>query len=208
MIFYPKIHNLYKKSKDSNKCMQPVFSEKYFSDIRSWNVYEKLNGNTICIKVSDDIEVFGKKKETKIIPEIQQYIISNPKLLSIKKEFYPEVLYLYGEAIGPKIENGSKYSKDNIFVIFDIFYKNHFLPQKAIEEFAKSTDLKYSKLLKTSKLDLSILSNTKELLIKYSKSEWGDFESEGLILKPENNIKDENNKRIMAKLRREDFILV
>lgn len=210
MIFYPKISNLYKIDKGSNKCIQPVFTEKIFSDIKTWNVYEKLDGMNMCVHfcLENGIRISGKTKQTKIPTPLIEYIFSKTnnweeilKFLELKE------LYLYGEGIGDKIENGSRYSKEQIFVLFDVFYKNKFHEQLDVVNIAKHFELQYVPLLKTIKTDLSVLKNTHELLKLFHKSNWGDFDNEGLVLKPENMIKDENNKRVMAKIRRPEFLL-
>lgn len=132
-MFYPKIKNLYERNEDGTIDFDK-FSDRSFGNIKYWEVTEKLDGMNIKIEFecgylpSRDPRLYvgGKTKNSEIPYSIIEYIDS----LNLIDKLFPlfgnengnkeKKIEIFGEGIGPKIQNGSLYCQEYKVVVFDI----------------------------------------------------------------------------------------
>ncbi len=140
-----------------------------------------------------------------ILHEKLEVIFSTGKINELTDkngEFIDEVI-LYGEGYGARIQKGGgNYIKDGVsFVLFDIKIGNWWMRREAIEEMAKILGIDVVPIVGKGTLPEAVsLIKSKTL-----KSKWGDFLLEGIVLKPEIEMRDRAGRRILTKLKHKDF---
>jgi hypothetical protein len=109
---------------------------------------------------------------------------------------------LYGEGYGPDIQKGGgNYCNDKSFVLFDILIEGWWLSRKNIENIAlkMKIDIVPIRMIGTL-IDMIDIIKTGDI-----KSRWGEFQAEGLVAKPQVELKARNGDRIITKLKLKDY---
>jgi len=115
---------------------------------------------------------------------------------------YPETtMTLYGEGYGAKIRKGGGcYRKDQSFVLFDVKIDDWWLRRKDVEEIAAILDIEVVPVLGYGTLQEMI-----ELARQGFNSIWGDFKAEGIVARPDTELKTRGGHRIITKIKHKDF---
>jgi len=177
---------------------------------------EKLHGTNVrvhCIRKNNPI--FRGRTDNAVLP---------PKLLVVLKDQFDSKSYIkhmnsdelnitfYGEGVGKKIQaNGERYvgGADRVdFILFDIYIVNqdglsYFLRRSDVEDIATKMGLRYTPVRWTG-----TLSNAESRTKEGFKSVFGDqkFQAEGLVCRPTIELCDRFGKRIITKLKVEDYV--
>lgn len=124
---------------------------------------------------------------------------------------------LYGEGYGPKIQNGGKYRPDASFVLFDVKIGNWWLSRDNVNDVADKLGIESVPVLGTGSLwqifTLVRTGKTRDLagntidpsLNGRLKSQWGDFEAEGVVCRPVVPLFNNKGERITTKVKAVDF---
>jgi len=109
---------------------------------------------------------------------------------------------LYGEGYGARINTGGKYISDDVnFVLFDIKIGNWWLKRNDVNKLGKELKLDTVPNILTGNLEEAI-----GFVKNGFKSQWGDFQSEGLVGVPEIELKTRRGDRIIVKIKYNDLI--
>lgn len=213
---YPKIDTLYKRHPDTHKIIEGDYSCPEFEMLKNleWEWTEKIDGTNIRIifdALSSTYEVQGRTDNASIpiflLNKIYS-IITRDKL----KQVFPDPVgkvCLYGEGYGAKIQRGGgNYISDGVdFILFDVLiqdakYLEHYwwLKSEAVYDIACQLGIK----MVPSK-GQGTLSEAVETIKARVKSEFGDFLSEGLVLKPYTELRNRRGNRIITKIKHRDF---
>lgn len=217
---YHKIQGLYKRDMNKNSPNYSKFILGQYSipefellkDIK-WVWTEKIDGTNIrvCIyPLNEGIGFQGRTDKAEIPNHLLnklKEIFTKDKIFSLfvsNEEMENLDICLYGEGYGYKIQSGSKYMKDPKevdFILFDVKIGNVWLKRESVEEIAKKLNLKIVPVVGEGTIDESIA-----FVKKGSKSTFGDFIAEGLVIRPKYELKDRMDRRIITKIKYKDFI--
>ena len=208
---YHKIKTVYTRNPETNyktliegEFASPEF--KFLAD-NTWTWTEKIDGMNIRTMWDGESIIFGGKTDRAQIPaELLNRL--NERFL-LKKELFvktfdyvnPQVCF-YLEGVGPKIQKGGgNYGDKQDVVLFDIRIGEWWLKRTDVEEIAEIFDLPVSPIIGYGTL-YDMIELTKMGFI----SEYGIFKAEGIVARPEVELKARNGSRIITKIKFKDFV--
>lgn len=162
---YPKIQTLFKRDDTSNyTIIEGSISKKEFASIDRWLVTEKVDGTNIRILWDGENVFFGGRTEKAKIPAYLLEVLEKTFTVEKFKEVFSnsENVVLFGEGYGNKIQEvGSKYRKDNSFILFDCVINGWWLEKESVDSIAEQLSIKSVPVI-------GIM--TKEDIVKFVKS--------------------------------------
>lgn len=209
MIEYPKIQTLFKRNLTAPG--KPMIEGDWTTeDLRylkdnEWELTEKVDGTNIRIEYrqspKDAIKVrFGGRTDNAQMPV---------KLMAYLQEtFTPEIfdnqgmpdMILFGEGYGPGIQNGGLYTTFQQFVLFDVYVDGWWLKPDAVDDIANKLNIKAVPIIGWGNLEQAI-----SIVKNGMKSNWGDFEAEGIVARPVVQLFNRKGERIITKIKGRDF---
>lgn len=170
-----------------------------------WVFTEKVDGTNIRVYFDGTSVKFGGRTDAANIPatlvEKLNAMFNTPERLAVLKEVFPGGdICLYGEGYGAKIQSGGVYRPDQSFILFDVLVGEWWLQREDVEDVAKKLSLDVVPVVGTGSLHKAI-----ELVKDGMKSTWGDFKSEGLVMRPKTELKTRAGHRLIAKIKHVDF---
>lgn len=209
---YHKIQTLYERDPAANlkKVTRGKFSLPVFEYLarNEWVFTEKVDGVNIRVMVNsvEKSVTFGGKTDAAQIPAtlVQRlYELFLPVDCSKRDVFvqFPDGACLYGEGYGAKIQKGGgNYRPDQSFVLFDVKIGDWWLERHNVEDVAQALNLDIVPLIGSG--DLREMT---EMVASGFKSQWGDFQAEGIVARPKVELKTRSGERIITKLKHKDF---
>ena len=171
-----------------------------------WLWTEKVDGTNVRVKVNEKgIEFAGKTDKAQLYPGLSQALVD--LFLGRADEMRDEVFdgspaCLYGEGYGAKIQKGGgNYRPDQGFVLFDVLVGNWWLRREDVEQIADRLGLDVVPIIGYGTLD-EMVSRVRRVY----QSAWGPFPAEGIVARPDVELKNRAGRRIITKLKRKDFI--
>lgn len=176
-----------------------------------WVGTEKVDGTNIRVMWKPGISLpeFGGKTDNAQIPAFLitrlQSVFTRDKL----QEKFPfdtmqanEPVCLYGEGYGAKIQKGGgNYKADGVdFVLFDVKVGDWWLKRDALEDIAAFFYIGIVPIVFTG-----TLAEACEKARNGIRSQWGEFEAEGLVLKPAVDLLKRDGSRLIAKIKTRDY---
>ena len=204
---YPKIQSIFKRDETTHKFIEGQYSLPEFEYLKDnqWEATEKIDGTNIRVTWDKDLQTvtFGGHTDNAQIPifliaKLQQ-LFPQDKFLNL----YPDIsMTLYGEGYGARIQKGGgNYIPDGCdFALFDVLIDDWWLYRGNIEDIASKLEIKCVPLLGNFTL-LQAIEKIKSGL----PSSYGNFEAEGMVLKPFVELKNRKGHRIITKLKHKDF---
>ncbi len=183
---------------------------EYLKD-NKWVFTEKVDGTNIRVMWNGTDVVFGGKTDNAQLPvflmyKLQELFEGNRRQI-FKDIFIPREgedlkVCLYGEGYGAKIQKGGgNYIKDGVdFVLFDVKIGETWLERPSVEDIATKFGIKIVPIIGEG-----ILNDSIEIVQKGYKSQWGDFQAEGIVARPKVELKDRRGHRIITKIKSRDF---
>lgn len=110
---------------------------------------------------------------------------------------------LYGEGYGARIQKGGgNYNPSGVdFVLFDVKVAEWWLKREALEDIATRLGIGIVPIVFQGSLSQACSQVSAGM-----KSTWGDFQSEGLVLKPGVDLLKRNGDRVIAKIKTKDYV--
>jgi hypothetical protein len=204
---YHKINTLYKRG-EKGKIIESEFScpEFEFLFMNNWIFTEKVDGTNIRILWDGSELRYGGKTDNAQIP-VFLYDYLNKLFKGQESQFQAKFgsipVCLYGEGYGNKIQaSGKDYNPSGVgFVLFDVFVSPSFwLERVNIEKFSKSFSLRTVPIVGEGSLQKMV-----DMCQKGFKSQWGNFNAEGIVARPEIELFNHKGERIIVKLKTRDF---
>lgn len=167
----------------------------YLQD-NTWVFTEKVDGTNIRIMFDEEgkMTIGGRTDNAQIPTQLYQVLVDMFAGASYKN------LILFGEGYGPKIQNGGKYRKDLSFVLFDVAVGNWWLRRTDVETIAQECNIDVVPIIGYGTIE-NMVNACKEGF----SSTWGAFEAEGIVARPQVELKARNGSRIITKLKCRDF---
>lgn len=217
---YQKINTLFLR--DEKKVIIPSSFTcdefEYLKDCK-WECTEKIDGTNIRIYISreydgeDDwlygISFMGRTNDS-TIPEHLNFKLQQIFYRVDWKTVFPSLMpgdsvCLYGEGYGNKIQKGSSYiSNDVDFILFDVKYNNWWLERKNCEDIANKCGIKIVPIVGYMTIPEAI--DLVKKGFKSSISEDKNLIAEGLVLKTPQGLLSRDGKRIITKIKHNDFV--
>ncbi len=238
---YPKINSLWKRegwyfdqdkkqSPDYQKGRQSFIVGDYscpeFSNIKTWNVTEKIDGTNIRIyyywmppcnmeidryppRYYSSVSFHGRTDKAVIPKFLAEYLTKKITIETLESAFEPDILacttfILYGEGYGPKIQAvGSKYRDDVGFILFDVRVGDFWLKRDAVKDIAVKLDIPVVP-------DLGIMNECE--IVEYVKSKPMSLCSktpqvmEGIVARSSPELYCRDGSQVMFKLKCKEFV--
>jgi len=205
---YHKILTVFKRNPET-KYKTLIYGEyacpefEYLKD-NLWVFTEKVDGTNIRVMFDGNKIAFGGKTDRAQIPaplvnKLNERFL--PQIDLFKEKFTNADVCFYGEGYGAKIQTGGNYRPDQDFVLFDININEWWLQRKDVEEIGKVFELDIVPVIGVGPL--------KDMVEHASYgfySHWNNkLIAEGIVARPETELKARNGKRIITKIKYKDF---
>ena len=180
------------------KWAEPEFA--YLAD-NEWIWTEKVDGTNIRVMWDGQKVTFGGKTDAAqiyapLIERLQQLFYAG----ALARIFDGPVC-LYGEGHGAKIQKaGGLYSATPEFALFDVLVGETWLERHNVEDIGNKLQCKIVPIVGRGPLTAAI-----EETRQGQQSVWGDFLSEGLVLRPSVELRNRRGHRVIAKVKHKDF---
>lgn len=181
---------------------------EYLAD-NAWDLTEKVDGTNIRVTVREDGRRFDGRTDAASIPA---------PLVAALEALFPEGPHLaeklavgavlYGEGYGARIQKGGgNYRPDQSFVLFDVWvpasnpsFDGWWLGRENVRAVGEGLGLDV-----VPSLGVGTLRDAMEMARQGIRSRWGDFEAEGLVMRPTVELRTRAGHRIIAKVKTRDF---
>ena len=117
-----------------------------------------------------------------------------------EQKFGETPVILFGEGYGPKIQNGGNYRNDVSFILFDVFIAGNYQPRESVEDVARSFGIDIVPIIFEGTIQEGV-----DFVKTHPKSTIGTAFMEGLVGCPKVEMRDRCGKRIIVKIKWEDF---
>lgn len=206
---YPKIETLLNRDMQTFGVIDGAWRLPEFEYLRDnvWVFTEKIDGTNIRVgwqpKENGEYELrFGGRTDNAQIPT---FLLNH--LQDLFSEFdwgadFPDGVVLYGEGYGAKIQKGGgNYISNGVdFALFDVKIGEWWLRRDDVEGVASKLGIKCVPIV-----DEGILREAIRVVQNGLGSTYGDFPMEGLVVKPAVDLYARSGRRLVGKIKREDF---
>lgn len=197
-----------------------------------WDFTEKVDGTNIRIWYRPSVAgpdgfgpliEFAGRTDNAVLPTPLLEHLNETFTTELFHQAFPDVdvhgVLLFGEGYGPKIQNGGNYRDDQSFVLFDVKIGDFWLERHNVADIANKLGIDVVPSLGQGTLHDAIdivesgltwdahgkMTNWGGGGIKGLKSQWGDFEAEGIVARPLTPLFDRKGDRIITKIKAVDF---
>ena len=204
MSEYHKIYSPFKRDEKTRKLIRGEWSRPEFAYLanNTWEWSEKVDGTNIRIMWDGESMRIGGRTDA-----AQIYI---PLLEALQAKFYAGALaqifdgpaVLYGEGYGAKIQKGGgNYKADGVdFCLFDVRVGHIWLRRPDVADVASKLNVGIAPNISVGSLWDAI-----EYVSRRPQSTWGEFDAEGLVIRPQVEMLDRQGRRIITKIKVKDF---
>ncbi len=205
---YNKIYSPFVRDQVTNKLIKGEWSRPEFGYLadKKWIATEKVDGTNIRVMWDGKNVTFGGKTDaaqlqTSLIQVLQDKFMTITARQKFAEKFADKQVCFYGEGYGAKIQKGGgNYRTDQGFVLFDVKIGETWLNIGAVAGLAESFGMELVPTVKEGTL-LELI----EYVESKPKSTYGDFESEGVVARPEMVLLNNNRERLITKIKVKDF---
>jgi hypothetical protein len=208
MIEYNKIETLYKRDMEgTKKLLEGEFRNPAVEFLKDnvWQFTEKVDGTNIRVYWDGHKVQFGGRTERAQIPaHLVNYLNSvfgtNEAEQIFEEKFGETEVILFGEGYGPKIQNGGLYRNDVSFIMFDVLIAGNYQPRESVEDIAKAFGIDIVPIIFEGTIQEGV-----DFVKGHPDSTMGTAKMEGLVGRPKIEMRDRCGKRIIVKIKWEDF---
>ena len=212
---YEKIETIYARDTEgTKKLIFGEFRDKTVEFLRhiNWVWTEKINGTNIRVNWDGHTIVWAGRTDKADIPKhlddkLESLFGSNETEEMFEQLFGGKKVTIYGEGYGCKINNGGNYildkktNQDCDFIVFDIEIDGVYLERKNVEAISKSLGLRVVPIV-----GIGPLTEAVRYVKEHHNSQLSYLqEMEGIVCRPEIELRDRLGKRIIVKIKWEDF---
>lgn len=208
MIEYNKIDTLYKRDMEgTKKLLEGEFRNPTVEFLKDnvWAFTEKIDGTNIRVYWDGHKVQFGGRTERAQIPsDLVNYLNSvfgtNEAEQIFEEKFGETEVILFGEGYGPKIQNGGLYRNDVSFIMFDVLIAGNYQPRESVEDIAKAFGIDIVPIIFEGTIQEGV-----DFVKGHPDSTMGTAKMEGLVGRPKVEMRDRCGKRVIVKIKWEDF---
>ncbi len=208
MIEYNKIETLWKRDMEgTKKLLEGEFRNPTVEFLKDniWQFTEKIDGTNIRVYWDGHKVQFGGRTERAQIPaHLVNYLNSvfgtNEAEQIFEEKFGETPVVLFGEGYGPKIQNGGNYRADVSFIMFDVLIAGNYQPRESVEDIAKAFGVDIVPIIFEGTIQEGV-----DFVKGHPDSTMGTAKMEGLVGRPKVEMRDRCGKRVIVKIKWEDF---
>lgn len=207
MMKYPSIQTIFKRDPRGN-LLEGQFSLPVFSYLanNTWQFEEKIDGTNIRIIFENSTLRFGGRTDAASIPTFLLYKLQDMFTADILASVLREEeasLVLFGEGYGAKIQKGGgNYISDGVnFVLFDVNISGIWLDREQVKDIGVALGCVIA-----PRVGEGTLYDAIALVKEGLQSHWGQFEAEGLVIRPPVRLSDHRGNPIITKIKARDFV--
>lgn len=206
---YHKIETIFQRDTEgTKKLIEGTFRNETVEFLKDckWVFTEKIHGTNIRIHWDGHKVSFGGRTNKAQIPShlvnrLNELFLGDANEQIFEQLFGETEVTFYGEGYGNQINGGNAYLGNKVdFIMFDISIGHFWLKRKDLEEIAQAFGVGVVPI---------IMEGTVEDAVTYVKtrptSTIGMAKMEGLVGKPKIELKDRQGRRIIIKIKAEDF---
>ena len=206
--YYHKIETLYKRDMEGTKrLLEGEFRNPTVEFLKdnTWVFTEKVDGTSTLIYWDGHRVQFGGHTAKSQIPvDLMNYLnitFGTSEVEQIFEEKFGETeVILFGEGYGPKIQNGGLYRPDVSFILFDVLIAGNYQPRESIEDIAKAFNIDIVPIIFEGTIQEGV-----DFVKTHPDSTIGTAKMEGLVGRPKVEMRDRCGKRVIVKIKWEDF---
>jgi hypothetical protein len=208
MVEYDKIETLWKRDMEgTKKLLEGEFRNPTVEFLKDniWQFTEKVDGTNISVCWDGHTITFNGRTERAQIPtHLLTYLLATFKTNEaeqiFEEKFGETPVILFGEGYGPKIQNGGNYRSDVSFILFDVLISGNYQPRESVEDIAKSFGIDIVPIIFEGTIQEGV-----DYVKTKPKSTIGTANMEGLVGRPKVEMRDRSGKRVIVKIKVEDF---
>lgn len=209
MVEYNKIDTLYKRDMEGSKrLLEGEFRNPTVEFLKDnvWTFTEKIDGTNIRVCWDGHTVTFGGRTDRAQIPtHLLDYLLATFKTNEaeqiFEEKFGETPVILFGEGYGPKIQKGGgDYRNDVSFILFDVFIAGNYQSRESVEDVARSFGIDVVPIIMEGTLDAAVA-----FVKSHPDSTFGTAKMEGLVGRPKIELRDRCGKRVIVKIKWEDF---
>lgn len=208
MVEYNKIETLYKRDMEgTKKLLEGEFRNPTVEFLKDsvWSFTEKVDGTNISICWDGHTVTFNGRTERAQIPtHLLDYLLATFKTNEaeqiFEEKFGETPVILFGEGYGSKIQNGGLYRSDVSFILFDVFISGNYQSRESVEDIAKAFGIDVVPIIFEGTIQEGV-----DFVKTHPKSTMGTAYMEGLVGRPKVELRDRCGKRVIVKIKWEDF---
>lgn len=165
-----------------------------------WEWTEKVDGTNIRIDTMEDDWRIGGRTDRAQIPA---FLLERLQQIASEASKVAPGLTLYGEGYGARIQKaGGNYKPDGVdFVLFDVQCGDLWLERANVEDIADKIGVRAVPVIGEGTLDNAIMFARGGF-----NSRWGDFDAEGLVMRPKVELQTRRGERLITKIKAKDFV--
>jgi hypothetical protein len=172
----------------------------------NWVFTEKIDGTNIRVHWDGHKITFGGRTDRAQIPshlvnKLSEMFLNNETEELFEQKFGEKEVTLYGEGYGVKIQNGGAYRSDVSFILFDVMINDYYQPRETVEGLAKCFNLEIVPIVMCGTIKEAV-----DFVKTKPNSTIGSAKMEGLVGRPEVELKDRSGKRVIVKIKVCDFV--
>ena len=205
---YPKIETIFNRDTEgTKKLIFGTYRDETIKYLRfnDWQFTEKIDGTNISVEWDGHAVSFHGRTEKAQIPKHLLEYLERTFLTTEAEELFEQTygdknVILYGEGYGAKIQNGGNYRSDVSFILFDVLIGDNWQEREWVEKTAKMFGIDVAPVVFVGTLEEGI-----DYVMEHHPSTIGTAMMEGIVGRPMVEMRDRLGKRIIVKIKREDF---
>ena len=205
MKVYDKIEAIFERDNVTKKTIKGQYRNRaveLLKDIQ-WSGTEKIDGTNIRVYWDGyKITFAGRTDNAQIPPNLLEYLQETFNCHELFEQLFgDEETILFGEGYGYKINGNYLNKQNNDFILFDVYSKENYWGRQAVESVANYFNLPIVPILKIGTLDEMV-----EMVENGFNSKLNpDVLAEGIVAKPIEELKTNNNERVITKIKYKDL---
>ena len=205
---YPKIETIFSRDTEgTKKLIFGTYRDETVKYLRfnDWQFTEKIDGTNISVEWDGHAVSFHGRTERAQIPKHLLEYLERTFLTTEAEELFEQTygdknVILYGEGYGAKIQNGGNYRSDVSFILFDVLIGDNWQEREWAEKTAKMFGIDVVPVVFVGSLEEGI-----DYVMEHHPSTIGTAMMEGIVGRPMVEMRDRLGKRIIVKIKWEDF---
>lgn len=205
---YPKIETIFNRDTEgTKKLIFGTYRDETVKYLRfnDWQFTEKIDGTNISVEWDGHAVSFHGRTERAQIPKHLLEYLEKTFLTTEAEELFEQTygdknVILYGEGYGAKIQNGGNYRSDVSFILFDVLIGDNWQEREWVEKTAKMFGIDVVPVVFVGSLEEGI-----DYVMEHHPSTIGTAMMEGIVGRPTVEMRDRLGKRIIVKIKWEDF---
>ena len=208
MVEYNKIETLWKRDMDgTKKLLEGEFRNPTVEFLKDniWQFTEKIDGTNISVCWDGHTVTFhGRTERAQIPTHLLTYLLATFKTNEaeqiFEEKFGETPVILFGEGYGPKIQSGGNYRSDVSFILFDVLISDNYQPRDSVEDIARSFGIDIVPVVLEGTIQEGV-----DFVKAHPDSTFGIAKMEGVVGRPMTELRDRCGKRVIVKIKWEDF---